>query len=91
MQGFAMTHIAPHEQAGGFLSSRWGIGLLVFLAIAGFYLVTEHQAHLLGYLPLLLVLACPLMHVFMHRHHGNHGGHRDPSSANRPPGVRAER
>jgi hypothetical protein len=27
----------------------------------------------LGALPWLLVLACPLMHLFMH--HGDHGGH----------------
>lgn len=34
----------------------------------------EHQAHLLGWLPWLFLLACPLMHVFMHGGHG-HGGH----------------
>jgi Protein of unknown function (DUF2933) len=79
-----MNHSAPHERVGGFLSSRWGIGLLVFLAIAGVYLVTEHQARLLGYLPLLLILACPLMHVFMH---GHHGGHRNSSDASPRPDV----
>jgi len=34
----------------------------------------EHRAHLLGWLPWLFLLACPLMHVFMHGGHG-HGGH----------------
>jgi hypothetical protein len=29
----------------------------------------------LGILPYLLLLACPLMHVFMHGGHGGHGGH----------------
>lgn len=51
--------------------------LIGFLAIGGFFLVTEHRAHLLpflGYLPFLLLLACPLMHLF---HHGGHGGHGD--------------
>ncbi|MEP9321752.1 DUF2933 domain-containing protein [Paraburkholderia phymatum] len=48
------------------------IVLLAFIAIGGFYLVTEHRAHLLGWLPFLLLLACPLMHLFMH--HGGHGG-----------------
>ncbi len=43
-----------------------------FLDIAGFFLVTEHSAHLYGLLPYLLLLACPLMHFF---HHG-HGTHR---------------
>jgi hypothetical protein len=48
---------------------------LVFLAAAGFYLWTEHRAHLYGALPYLLFLACPLMHLFMHRGHGGHAGH----------------
>lgn len=51
-----------------------------FTAIAVFLLWDEHEAHLLGALPWLLVLACPLMHVFMHRGHGHgHGPQRgDP-------------
>jgi hypothetical protein len=44
--------------------------LLGFLAIAAYFLFSEHRAHFLYYLPFLLLLACPLMHVF----HG-HGGH----------------
>ena len=49
--------------------------LIGFLLVAGYFLVTEHKAHLGGalyFLPFLLLLACPLMHVFMH--HGD-GGH----------------
>ncbi len=60
------------------LSSSWWV-LLGFLAIAGFFLVSEHQAHIFGALPYLLLLACPLLHWFMHRGHGGHGrdgGHR---------------
>ena len=45
---------------------------LGFLAIGGFFLVTEHRAHAFGILPFLLLLACPLMH-FMHGGHGGHG------------------
>jgi hypothetical protein len=52
--------------------SKGGIVLLCFLAIAGFFVLTEHAAHAWGVLPYLLVLACPLMHLF---HHGGHGGH----------------
>ena len=61
--------------SGGWLRSRSGLALLVFLGVAGFYLLTEHTAHVFGALPYLLLLACPLMHVFMHRghHHGGHG------------------
>lgn len=49
------------------------IGLCLFLAIAAFFLWTEHRAHLLGILPYLILLACPLIHMFMHRGHGGHG------------------
>ncbi|MFO7074112.1 DUF2933 domain-containing protein [Pseudomonas aeruginosa] len=37
-------------------------------------MLKEHTAHVAGYLPFLLLAACPLMHLFMHRGHG-HGGH----------------
>ena len=39
----------------------------------GVLLLTEHTAHVFGVLPWLLILACPLMHIFMH--HGHHGGY----------------
>ena len=52
------------------------LGFCVFLAIAVFFLWEEHSAHILGALPYLLLLLCPLMHYFMHRGHGGHGsGH----------------
>lgn len=50
---------------------------VAFMAIAAFFLFTEHRAHLLGALPFLLLLACPLMHLFMHHGHGAHGRHGD--------------
>ncbi|MCW5658799.1 MAG: DUF2933 domain-containing protein [Burkholderiaceae bacterium] len=63
-----------------FWRSAAGIALLVVLVVGGFYLVTEYTAHVFGALPYVLVLACPLMHLFMHRGHG-HGGHsRNPPS-----------
>lgn len=48
--------------------------LIGFALVAGFFLVTEHRAHLFGILPYLLLAACPLMHFFGHGH-GGHGGH----------------
>jgi len=56
-----------------FWRSPAGLTLLVAAAVGGFYLVTEHTAHVFGILPYLIVLACPLMHVFMHHGHGAHG------------------
>ncbi len=64
----------PHRDRRAFFSSPAGIVLIGFLLIGGFYLVTEHRAHLYSWLPWLLLLACPLMHVFMHHGHGG-GGH----------------
>jgi hypothetical protein len=48
------------------------IGKYGALLIMAYYLWTEHQAHVITFLPYLLLLACPLMHIFMH---GGHGGH----------------
>ena len=57
-----------------FWRSRYAIGLLVMGAAAVYFLMTEHRAHFFGALPFLVLLACPLMHVFMHGGHGAHGG-----------------
>ena len=64
-------------------SGRWVFW--IFLALAVFYLGVEHRAHLAGtlrWLPLAILLLCPLMHVFMHKGHGGHGqgGNADDSS-----------
>jgi hypothetical protein len=50
-----------------------GIVAIGFGLIAAFFLVTEHAAHLFGVLPWLLLLTCPLMHIFMHHGHGGDG------------------
>jgi len=65
------------------------VGAAVFGAIAVFFLWEEHRAHLLGALPYLLLLACPLMHLFMHRGHGHDAGalssqNSDDSQAHAP-------
>jgi len=56
--------------------------LIGFLAIAAFFLWTEHRAHLLGVLPYLLILACPLMHLFHHGGHGHHGSSTSSETGN---------
>ena len=65
----------PPATVGDFLRSRTGLALIVFLGIAAFFLITEHTAHLYGFLPFALLLLCPLMHLFMHGGHGGHGSH----------------
>ena len=60
--------------------------LVGFMIAGGFYLALEHRAHLLGVLPYLILLACPLMHLFMHRGHGHgSGGNEPPASTAVPP------
>ncbi|HEX9625569.1 MAG TPA: DUF2933 domain-containing protein [Acidiferrobacterales bacterium] len=78
-----MIRRTRRRRAGGRVS-RAGLALVGFLAIAGFFLFGEHQAHLLGALPFVLLLLCPLLHVFGHGGHGAHGeshkhsGEREP-------------
>ena len=66
-------HSHEHERSAMPTSAK--IAWLVFALIAAFFLWTEHRAHLLGALPYLFILACPLMHIFMHHGHGDHGDH----------------
>ena len=85
--------MAEHSRQGP--PSGGGYGRWVFwgfVAIALFFLVTEHRAHVFQYLPFLLLAACPLLHLL--HGHGGHGGHNskaDPAgkggdgSKSRPP------
>lgn len=51
--------------------SRTSLLMAASLAIVvAFFILREHWAHALGLAPYLLLLACPLLHLF----HG-HGGH----------------
>lgn len=78
-------HSPPPAEAPGFWRSRYAVGLLVMGAIAAYFLTSEHRAHFIGAPPLLLLLACPLMHVFMHNGHGSHGGDHEGHVAKTPP------
>ena len=68
-----------HEPPPPFWKPPAGLAWVVAAVVGGFYLFTEHQAHLYGWLPYLVLAACPLMHLFMHRghHHGGDHHHRD--------------
>jgi hypothetical protein len=63
----------------------------LLLGIAAFYLLVEHRLHLAGlwrWLPILIFLACPLMHVFGHGGHGGHGG-RDGHAGHKSDSARS--
>ena len=61
---------------------RSRIAFWVIAAIAAYFLIVEHGQHIVGFLPYVLLLACPLMHVF-HRGHGGHG-HHDGAAKEQP-------
>lgn len=48
--------------------------LYASIGIIAYFLVTEHRAHLAGFLPYSLLFLCLFMHFFMHGGHGSHGG-----------------
>ena len=85
-----MNHDHAHPQHPGegsvppFWRSRYAVGLLVFGAVALYFLLSEHRAHFFGALPFLLLLACPLMHIFMHGGHGGHDGGHGGHSGGKP-------
>lgn len=68
-----------HNNGRRWLRTKWVF--LGFALVAGIALIFEHRLHLVPYLPWLLVLACPLMHLF-HRHgrqgHHHRGGEDKP-------------
>lgn len=69
-----------------FSLNRTNLTVIGFLIIGGYFLWTEHSAHLalaLPFLPWLFLLACPLLHFFMHRGHG-HGGHDEHKKTSTP-------
>ena len=91
MQGHTHGEMMESPPQPPWWRTRSGLVLCGFLVVAGFYLITEHTAHLLGVLPYLLILACPLMHLF-HHHGGGHGGRSHaqsrPAEADRDQGGR---
>ena len=81
----SMQHSAESMQERERLHLPIWLGLCFFLGVATFFLWEEHKAHILGALPYVLLLLCPIVHVFMHRGHGgrdrghHHGGTGAPS------------
>lgn len=47
-------------------------------AVGMYYLLTEHLTHISQAIPYLVLLACPLMHLFHGHGHRGHRGHGPP-------------
>lgn len=58
--------------------------MLVAGAIGVYYLLTEHLTHVSQAIPYLILLACPLMHLFHGHGHRGHQGH-DPGQRKEDP------
>lgn len=71
---------ATHEKTG--LSRPLKTALLMVAVVGGFYLLREHWDHVAGNWIYLLLLVCPLMHLFHgHSGHGGQGDQAGPSES----------
>lgn len=57
--------------------------MLIAGALGVYYLLTEHLTHVSQVVPYLVLLACPLMHLF--HGHGRHGHHEHGQQKDTPP------
>ena len=62
-----------------FLGSWLGLAMCLFIPALGVYLLITHTGHVLMVMPYILLIACPLLHLFGHSH--GHGGHRHKSES----------
>ena len=62
---------------------KWPHVFFVGVAFGGAFLVWDQFSSQIGsYLPYLILLLCPLMHVFLHRGQGNSGHSDHPNHKN---------
>ncbi|PTM48837.1 DUF2933 domain-containing protein [Phreatobacter oligotrophus] len=50
---------------------KLALAIISLGVVVGFYVLREHWGHVLGAVPYLVLLACPLLHFF--HGHGSHG------------------
>jgi hypothetical protein len=75
-------HGSESGNGGSWVFSRTGIATLVVVSVLAFLIYTGHSAHLMGALPYLLILLCPLTHIFLHGGAGGHGGRKHDEETN---------
>ena len=66
------------QQEGSALGRPFKLALVMVALVGGFYLLREHWSHVASNWIYLLLLACPVMHLF--HGHGGHGGHASSPS-----------
>ena len=65
------------NQKSSFWMTPKGLAALGLIVAASYFLLMGHRQHVWQYLPFLILLACPLMHIFMH---GDHGSKKEDES-----------
>ena len=55
----------------------FGVAWTALFLIAAFLLIQDHAAHIGNYWIWLILLACPLMHIFMHGHHKHNSNEKE--------------
>jgi hypothetical protein len=65
------------------LASRTRLALVAATTVGAALIAYDHRVHVISALPYLLLLACPLMHLFMMHGHGGHE-HGDKVSSEIP-------
>jgi hypothetical protein len=64
----------PKNWRTALVGTPLGWAVTLALAALGVYLFVNHTGHIVAALPYLLLMVCPLMHLFMHGGHGHHHG-----------------
>lgn len=63
------------EQTETFSRKTWLVILIIGL-VGLVFLLRNHTSHVFSVLPYLVLLLCPLMHLFMHKGHGHNSEHK---------------
>ncbi|MBI2050970.1 MAG: DUF2933 domain-containing protein [Parcubacteria group bacterium] len=60
-----------HEHKAEQKRSKWKWIVICFIILAAVLILAGRRVNLLGAWPYLLILVCPLLHLFMHKGHGH--------------------
>lgn len=61
-----------NQEKHNFWLSPKGFAACGLILAVSYFLFMEHRQHLAEWFPFLIILLCPLMHIFMHSGHGGH-------------------
>lgn len=64
-----------------FTLNKQSVVFLLFILAGLFLLWNEHKVHIMGALPYLILLICPLMHIFLHSGHGDNSSNHDENTS----------